>query len=165
MTPELSRVLPLDRVGAADLPFEVEATEAERAAVAARLKIPAVLALSCRWRLRRDPSDAAVLMAAGQLSATVVQTCVVTLEPFESPVAESFRLRFIPADRDPADEDPESDDEIAYDAATLDLGEVTVEQLALNLDPFPRAPGAALATLEEDAPASPFAALAARRRP
>ena len=45
-------------------------------------------------------------------------------------------------------------------AGTIDLGEAAAEQLALALDPYPRAPGAVL-EMEEEPEAAPFAALAA----
>jgi hypothetical protein len=47
--------------------------------------------------------------------------------------------------------------------AVADLGEALAEQLALALDPYPRAPDAALPPEAEEAPASPFARLAALR--
>jgi len=61
--------------------------------------------------------------------------------------------------------DPESDDEIPYLGASIDLGEATVEQLALTLDPYPRKPDAVLPEEElPDAVVHPFAALAACRK-
>ncbi len=152
-------------------------TDGQRAAIALRLRIPAVVALAVRWTLRAVAGG--VIEADGVLEATVVQDCVVTLEPFEARVAEQFRVLFIPAglpdaDRFDADDDPDAPDTIPFEGGAVDLGEASVEQLALALDPFPRKPGAAFA---EDArapvgpvaadggqvPASPFAALAARR--
>ena len=41
----------------------------------------------------------------------------------------------------------------------LDLGEAAAEQLALSLDPYPRAPGAELPEVATEAEANPFAAL------
>ena len=40
--------------------------------------------------------------------------------------------------------------------ATIDLGEATVEQLALALDPFPRKPGIALPEEAAEAPDTPI---------
>jgi hypothetical protein len=51
---------------------------------------------------------------------------------------------------------------------TLDLGEALAEQLALALDPYPRAPGASLAAAEDEEDESPargpFAGLAPLRK-
>ena len=162
MTPEFYRPFAVDRIGeGADQP--VEATPAECAALAARLLIPAVLALSCRFHLR--PIGRGAILAEGELRARVRRDCVVTLDPFDMKLREAFRIRFVPAGRESNDEDPDSDDEISYDAATIDLGEATAEQLALALDPYPRKPDAVLPELEHDAEPSPFARLARLRRP
>ncbi len=150
--------------------------EVELAAVAARLRIPAVASLAVDWTLRAVPGGA--VAADGVLAAAVVQVCVVTLEPFEAAVGERFHVRFVPEDEargegklddDGFDDDPDAPDTIPYDGRAIDLGEAAVEQLALALDPFPRKPGAEFA---EGAPfadnaggpaTSPFATLASRR--
>jgi hypothetical protein len=163
--PELSRPLPLDRLGRAGVTVEVTADAAELAAIAVRLGIPAVTALTCRFHLSRASDDPSIIVAEADLDAVVVQTCVVTLEPFEAPLREPFRLRFVPAGQESLDDDPESDDEVPYEGAALDLGEAAVEQIALALDPFPRRPDAILPDLGPEPAAGPFAALAARRRP
>ena len=48
---ELHRPVAIGQVGAGGLEREVVATPAECAAIAARLVVPAVVALSCRFRL------------------------------------------------------------------------------------------------------------------
>jgi uncharacterized metal-binding protein YceD (DUF177 family) len=160
--PEFHRPFAADRVGEG-VEQPVEATVAECAALAARLLIPAVLSLSCRFHLR--PIRRGAILAEGELRARVRRDCVVTLDPFDMRLRERFRVRFVPAGRESNDEDPESDDEISYDAATIDLGEAAAEQLALALDPYPRKPDASLPELEQEAEASPFASLARLRRP
>ncbi|MCC6718171.1 MAG: DUF177 domain-containing protein [Acetobacteraceae bacterium] len=152
---------------------EVVATPAECAAIAQRLQIPAVAALSCRFRL--VPAGDGVVAAEGRLAARVTRECVVTLELFEAELVEAFRLRFVPADAMEEDEDimldPDADDEVPYHGRQIDLGEAAVEQLALALDPYPRMQDAALpapaqpgAATDDGAAESPFAALARRAR-
>ena len=60
--------------------------------------------------------------------------------------------------------DPESVDEIAFVDGTLDLGEAAAEQLALALDPYPRAPDAVMPDISDEQAAHPFAALERLRR-
>ena len=160
MTPELHRPVPADRVGAAGLDVTVEANAAECAALARRLRLPDVLALRCVFRLTR--LTAACILAHGHLQARVVQTCVVSLDDFAAEIDERFHVRFVPAGQESDDPDPEADDEIGYAGGMLDLGEAAAEQLALALDPYPRAPGAELPEIEAEADENPFAAL--RRR-
>lgn len=163
MTPphsELSRPVRADRIGAEPLPVKVEASPAECRAVAARLGLPSVAALSCRFRLQRR--DATRIAATGELAATVTQVCVVSLDPFETGISERFEVAFVPAGQE-ADDDPESVDDLPYADGTIDLGEAAVEQLALALDPYPRKPGAALPAAAADEPANPFAVLGRRQ--
>jgi hypothetical protein len=69
----------------------------------------------------------------------------------------------LPAGREPAD-GPDDPDEIESADGIADLGEAVAEQLALALDPYPRAPDAELPPEANDEAAGAFAALAALRR-
>jgi uncharacterized metal-binding protein YceD (DUF177 family) len=172
---ELHRPIPLAQIGPAGTERDIAATPQECEAIAARLRLPAVASLSCRFRL--SAIGAGVVVAAGSLAARVTQECIVTAEPFEAEIREAFRVRFVPEeqfdDSDDAPIDLDADDELPYRGGHVDLGEATVQQLALALDPYPRAPGAALPAIEgqepdddaTQAPRSPFAALARRRKP
>jgi hypothetical protein len=106
------------------------------------------------------------------VTATVEQTCVVTLEPLINEVAEPVDLYFDTAAKDvplrgkddlaPADE-PEPPEPLTD--GTIDLGAIAVDFLLLGIDPYPRKPGATFSqprSLKEDEE-HPFAALAALR--
>jgi len=141
MTPEFSRPVARDRIGPRGPDITVEASAAECAALAVRLRLPAVHSLSCRFRLRQAGD---VVVAEGWLAARVTQTCVVSLDDFETAVTDHFTIRFVPAGTESDDVDPETEDEIPYAGNSLDLGEAAAEQLALSLDPWPRKPDARL---------------------
>jgi len=160
MTPEFSRPVPIARIGPNGLDVTVEATAGERSAVARRLDLPAIPLLSCHFRLM--PADGATIAAEAWLTASVTQTCVVSLDEFTATLAEHFTLRFVPAGTETDDIDPEAEDEVPIRHGTIDLGEAATEQLALGLDPWPRKPGATLPDSEADAPPGPFATLARR---
>jgi uncharacterized metal-binding protein YceD (DUF177 family) len=160
MMPELHRPAPADRIGTAGLEITVEANSTERAALARRMRLPDVLTLRCTFRLVR--LTAGCVVAEGHLRAEVVQTCVISLDDFAAEIDERFRVRFVPVGQESDDPDPETDDEICYAGGVLDLGEAAAEQLALALDPYPRAPGAELPGTETETDEHPFAAL--RRR-
>jgi len=157
MTPEFHRPVSLDRIGPRGLDLTVEATPAECVALAARMNLPAVLALSCTFHLIRESRDQ--VLARGVLQATVTQTCVVSLDDFDAPVQEVFRARFVPSDTECDDIDPESDDEIPFEGNTIDLGEAAAEQLGLALDPYPRMPGVEMPEVDDEPDPHPFAAL------
>ena len=160
-TPEVSRPQRAEAIGKAGIMVEIVATPAECAAVARRLGIPALRSLVGKFQLQALEGGA--IAANATVSARLVRDCVVSLEQFETTQREAFSLRFVPEGSETVDPDPESDDEIPFAGGMIDLGEALVEQVALDLDPFPRKPGAVLP--EEAAPenVSPFAALAALR--
>ena len=161
---ELSRPIPADRVGSAPLTVTVEATEAECAAIARRLLVPSVESLQCRWSLRAAPGG--VVEAEGSLHARLHQECVVSLDPFPAEIVEEFAVRFVPEGQESEDaDDPDEPDELPIEGNTLELGEATVEQLALALDPYPRKPGAELPDGMAGEVDTPFSALAKLRKP
>jgi hypothetical protein len=167
MTSDLSRPISLSRIGPGGLTVVVRATPEECVAVAARMGIPAIRSLECRFRLTPwgdQGSDArGSIHAEGRLHAQVTRECVVSAEDFETAVEDEFSICFVPSghERDDADlPDPDLPDEVPYDGDTIDLGEATAEQLGLALDPYPRIEGATLPALEDEADVSPFAILA-----
>lgn len=167
MQPEFSRPV---RLTPEPREAVLDATPAERAALAARFGILGIHALSARLALRPEPGG--TVRVRGKLSAEVEQPCVVTLEPVRQRVEASLDLRILGEGEMPADEDPDSPDELESEGGVVDLGEAVAEQLALALDPYPRAEGAELPELdppEEPEPApperpNPFAGLAKLRR-
>ena len=112
---------------------------------------------------------------AGQLGATVVQSCVVTLEPVTTRIDVPVERNFIAQYEAP---EPGSETEMDADESTEALGEIIdpglimAESLALALPDYPRAEGVEpieIAVTEPgerpmtDAEARPFAALAGLR--
>ena len=103
----------------------------------------------------------------GRLRALVRQTCGVTLDPLESEIDQDFEVSLLPAGSPNApvapedsviDPDAEDPPEI-IEGDEIDLGALVIEQLALEIDPFPRKPGAVFDAGPEENPPSPFAAL------
>jgi uncharacterized metal-binding protein YceD (DUF177 family) len=163
--PEFSRPV---RLGPETRELVLEATEAERAALAGRFGILGIGALTARLRLEPEPGGS--VRARGRLRAEVEQACVVTLDPVAQSVDASLDLRILEEGEAPGDDDPESPDEIESQGGLVDLGEAVAEQLSLALDPYPRVPGAELPPLdppepEPEVPArpNPFAKLAKLR--
>ncbi len=154
--PELSRPIPISRLGVG-LDITVEAREDERAALARRMGLEAIHALTCHFDLQ--PLEAARIAALGKLRARVRQLCVLSLEPFDADIAEDFRIVFVPDGSASGDFDPDADDELPYDGRMIDIGEAASEQLALALDPFPRRPGSTMPDVEASRNEGPFAGL------
>jgi uncharacterized metal-binding protein YceD (DUF177 family) len=160
--PEFSRPI---RLGLDSRDVALDATPAECAALVARFGILGIGNLSARIRL--EPETGGSIRARGMLVAEVEQACIVTLDPVRQWVQAPIDLRLLNEGESPGDDDPDSPDEIETSGGMVDLGEAVAEQLALALDPYPRAEGAALPAFdppeepEPEPPAkpNPFAAL------
>ncbi|NKE47253.1 DUF177 domain-containing protein [Roseomonas frigidaquae] len=122
--------------------LELRARPEECAALAARFRIPGVERLDASLTL--SPETGGTTRLRGRLQADVVQECVVTLGPVPQVVDVALDLRLLPPGTPATDDDPDSPDEIETFGDAVDLGEVVAEQLALALDPYPRAPDAAI---------------------
>jgi uncharacterized metal-binding protein YceD (DUF177 family) len=152
----------LEDVPETGLHFDLVADEHVRAGLAALAGVPDMSRLEAAIDVARYGNG---LRATGRVSATVGQTCVVTLEPMENQVDEAIDVIFAPsstsdvADRNAAleaDEPPE-----LLSDGTADLGAIAAEFLLLGIDPYPRKPGAEFAPpAEQGAATTPFAALA-----
>jgi uncharacterized metal-binding protein YceD (DUF177 family) len=109
------------------------------------------------------------LHVVGRVSATVGQSCVVTLEPLQNEIDESIDLVFTHSDTPSVGgtdvEVPTANASEPLIGGTVDLGEIATEFLILGLDPYPRKPDAIFRSpaAGEDS-AHPFAALAALKK-
>jgi Large ribosomal RNA subunit accumulation protein YceD len=171
MSEPFSRPIRVEAIPRDGLEKRIEADEAERAAIAAFNRLPAVGKLAATFTLRHGGRGTVIVR--GELSAEITQTCVVTLEPFDASIEESIDLRFAPAVETPkprgasVDESEammigdESEPDPIVDGK-IDLGAIASEFLTLNLDPYPRKPGAAFEAPkgdEDGSSSSPFSAL------
>lgn len=168
-TPEFSRPVRIDTLGAAPRHVEIGADERERAALARRFGIVGIERLSAEAALTRSGDH---VVAAGTLAAKVSQSCVATGAPVEETVEEVFRIEFRPQAALTSEEEEielsEGElDVVFYDGSAIDVGEAVAETLSLSLDPYPRVADAdeALrkAGVRSEEEAGPFAALAAFR--
>lgn len=116
----------------------------------------------------------------GRVTASIVQECVVTLDPVEQTIEEDFEAVFLPENSrlvkrmtDGSGEmflDPEGPDlPDTFSGDTIDVGAVAAEFAALAIDPYPRKPGLDYADrIESDETAdkkpSPFAVLQGLKR-
>lgn len=112
---------------------------------------------------------------AFHLLADTVQSCVVTLEPVPGHMERSFSRELVfvgPQRHKPAQSAPLPESETLLDSTEeegpeeieslhIDLAAPLLEEFALSLDPYPRAPGVEFAAKSPDSapPESPFAVL------
>ncbi len=169
-----SRAVRVDAIPRDGQVVTVEASPAEREALASFYKLPAIAALTATLRL--DPWGRGGARVTGVVRGELTQVCIVSLEPFAATVDEDVDVRFAP--RTAADSrsigveetqtlslDEEDEPDPVIDGK-IDLGALTAEFFALGLDPYPRKPGAVFEESTESEPNdSPFSALAPREKP
>ncbi len=182
MNPPVEPALPLnvvfniEKLGATPAHVITKADANTCIALAEYLDVEAVENFRSELTVRRWRRYGALV--EGNVSADIVQQCVVTLEPVRTPVSETVTARFLPASMIQADEDKDAgilidpladDPPEAFDGREINLGALLLEHLALGIDPYPRAPGAALpesltpAATEPGKRANPFQVLAKLR--
>jgi hypothetical protein len=124
-------------------PFDLSPEGNEAAAIARFLGVEALRRR--RFRGELAPSGAEGWRIEAQLSAEVVQACVVTLEPVAQRIEETVARDYVPAHeyrpRVEIDIDPDAEDDPDPFDTVIDPGLLAIESLALVLDPYPRAPG------------------------
>ncbi len=170
--------LPRSHLRLADLPnskptpFALVPTAEDRKAVAQHLGIVGIKKL--RFAGELTPQGRKDWTLTATLGATVVQDCVVTLDPVTTRIDEVLHRSYV-ADMPEIDateiEMPE-DDTVEPLPETLDIAQVMIEALALALPLYPRVADAALAQAVFTEPgqeamtnddAKPFAGLGALR--
>ena len=172
--PEFSRSVPLARIRDGWTSETVVAAVDECAALARRFDLVELRALEATVRLRRARAGRYVEID-GALKASVVQSCVVTLDPVPAELDERFSLMLGPIGGADAPAGGELivdlDAPEPLDGDDIDIGELAAQQLSLALDPYPRSAGAedaiaGAAAAGDPVPAeSPFAVLQQRGKP
>ena len=150
--------------------LDLEADAPRRATIAKALDLAALNRFSAQVRLSRWLDGAQL---DGRWEAEVTQVCGLTLELFDTTLRGEFQVRVVlidsPAAGAPASEvsiDPEAaDPPDVLEGDEMDVGGYLVEHLALEIDPFPRRPGAAFDPQPAESPASPFAVLQSLKPP
>lgn len=164
---ELCRMIKLRPLPAQ--PVMIEASEAERAALAKRFELPRIDRLTASLALA---DDGKAVRATGRLKADVIQLCAVSGEEFAVRIDEPLALHFVEQhDLETHHGSAEIEielgeidcDEIAFSGDAFDLGEAVAQSLGLAIDPYAEGPGAdaarkAAGIIGDDAPSGPLAA-------
>ncbi len=170
---EFSRPVRVSELPASGLHVQFEADDDERAALAGRLGVEAVLALGIDVTI--VPGESGVLSVRGRVTGEVEQICSVSLDTMvnaiSEPVAASFirgKSRKLETDADGEyviDPEAEEDEPEVLEGTALDIGEIAAEHAVLAVDPFPRKPDAdTIAIPDSGVPdEGPFAVLKAMK--
>lgn len=169
---ELSRPVVVDELPNHGRRIDLQPTAEELAAIASRLDLVTLNQLDGVISIR--PEIGREVAADGEITASFVQTCVVTGEPVEQTMTIQITRRY--SEDTSKFDDTDEDEDVINDAidegpdpiegGIIDVGEAAVEELALQIPPYPRAPGAEFSDIVEDLDKgddrpNPFAKLAA----
>jgi uncharacterized metal-binding protein YceD (DUF177 family) len=150
--PEFSRPIAIEGI-IPDKPRleDVEATVEECAALAERFDLQSLSSLKAKLKILRV-SDGNILRVEGDLEAEVVQTCVVSLQGVPAEIKAHFDTYFTEGGKEGLEGEEllhidveEEFPDLIVSNGQLDMGELVAQYLALELDPYPRAPGVSLA--------------------
>jgi len=166
-----SATIRLDEIGETGRHVALDASDEVRAALAKSAGVDAIERLVARFDLsRRGPHR---LHVNGEVSGTVRQTCVVTLDPVTNDINEPIVVDFA-SQREPLGEGAEIDLDTAGSGEeaeplvgnAVDLGLLATEFFVLGIDPYPRKSGAAFDApkIASDPASHPFARLAALQK-
>ncbi|WP_439124261.1 YceD family protein [Marivita sp.] len=155
--------------------FELQPDAPARAVIADQLGLLGLKKL--RFEGKISPAGARGWSLTGKMGATVVQPCVVTLDPVTTRIDEPVERMFMPADYFD-DLEAGSEMEMPEDTSSEPLGQIIsahdamIESLTLSLPQYPRATDAELGeavfaedgvTPLKDEDTKPFSGLAALR--
>ena len=141
---EFSRPVTADKIGVDSMSLECKAKEDELTSLVARFDLVSLESLMFSLKFKRSETTG-IIEAAGRLTAAGFQKCVITLEPVEFELDQTISWSFLDKRNDGQEADfdteiPKSAELI--DNNQIDFGELAAQQLAILLDPYPRAPGA-----------------------
>ncbi len=142
--PEFSRPFEVAEIEDGEVVREIKADEGELAALQGRFAIEALHAASAELSIAA--AGEGVVHVSGTVRAKLSQICIVSLEPVDEEVAETVAVTYLPPGVEEPhvapDGDLESADEYeAFDGLSIDLGELTAQQIAAAINPYPRKAG------------------------
>ena len=170
--PLFSRPYKTDEIPAKGVNGSVEASENERAAITAAFDLEGLENFRMDFQLSRSGRRNFTLM--GHLTASPVQTCVISLAPLKTIIDERFEIEFWPREDVARIETEAGSDGMSVPLegpepivdGVIDVGQLAYEHLAASLDSYPKEAGAKIGwrdpkAKEDDGSADkPFAALA-----
>jgi len=144
---DFSLNLAVDDVQAEERTYKLIASQAELSVLADRFNLVKLIEFSAYVSVSYEPKTKAIWIR-GDVSADLIQQCVVTLGEVPEKIAESFELMLVsPEEAERFDEDelyldPETPDYDAFEGDFLPLGEIVAQTLSVLMDPYPKQTGA-----------------------
>lgn len=127
--------------------YEFKANDDQQAALARRFGCVDLTKFEVRASIRPLRNEGH-FRVRGVVTARVVQNCVVSLELVTIELEQELDLLLLPEEPGKTlDMDLDDDEFETYSGKIVDLGEIGAVELALTIDPYPRAPGVSVSQL------------------
>lgn len=138
---EFSRPLEVAELENGEVVREIEANATELAGLQRRFAVDMLSSATAKLTITPEPQG--VVQVRGVVCAKLNQTCIVSLEPVDEEVEETVSVIYLPPGvEEPRDTDLEAaEDYEPFDGLTIDLGELTAQQIAAAINPYPRKAG------------------------
>jgi len=170
--PLFSRPYQADEIPTKGVTGSLEAGENERAAIAVALDLVGLETLRMGFQLSRSGRRHFTLK--GHMTASAIQTCVISLKPLKAIIVEEIEIEFWPPEEVARIETEAGSESMSVPLegpepitdGVIDVGQLAYEHLAASLDPYPKEAGVKLdwsdpkVEQEDVAADKPFAALA-----
>lgn len=155
--PELSYVIDIEKITISQATYVIEANQKERHLIATRLNIASLNSLKAELVVQKKSSS--TLCVEGKVEAQVTQYSSHTLETLDQDVMFSVKELFlIVSEEKQGDIDISLEEEAEpLSESILDLGELVIQCLSLQLQPYPKGDQSHyLDYIEDQATQSPF---------
>ncbi|WP_173931337.1 DUF177 domain-containing protein [Chelativorans sp. Marseille-P2723] len=146
----VSRMVRVGRLPAKGITVAILADDEQKADLARVHNLASVEHFEAEMLVRPWKRDG--VRVTGYVEASIVQTCVVTLEPLPAQIREEIAALFVPVNSRLAREDEEGGEIIVsaegedlpepFEGDSIDVGSLAEEFFVLAIDPYPRKPGA-----------------------
>jgi len=155
---EMSRIVETRALNQKPKNMEWSATPEELDAIAQRLNVLQVKDLNVKLTIEKKN----LIKVCGSFTAHIVQACVVSMEPVEETVSDTFEDFYGEHKRHaiPVDIDMEAQDVESVENGRIDVGELVLQYLVLGINPYPRKAGLKEVEVLEEEKENPFAVLA-----
>ena len=163
--PEISLVIHPSELKEKNLKFDINANSAVRNSLSKRFGLIAVNKFQLSLNLQLLESIG-VMKLKGHMIVSVVQNCVITLERIINHIDEVFEIKFQEYGNFEVKNVEFEGEFESYTNDRIDIGEVSVQEFGLRLDPYPRSVSASYKRVESymrpknDNVNHPFSALA-----
>lgn len=167
--PEFSFIVHPSELESVEIKYELTAESDERDALSKRFGLKAIEAFNLILKMKRLRKENAIRLR-GKLYASVIQNCVVSAVPIKNTIEEEFEVIFHEEFQIDRSKNEDIDELEPYFDDTIDIGEFASGELALAINPYPRAPGISDDVVEpylrkqDDLETKPFGGLAALKR-